>query len=297
MIKWKIVSYRNLDEALSQSIGKTSCLYQQVEFLRAVAPGKAWLACLQMGSETWFFPFTGQKWLWKWRIFRVSFCPYFMPFGSGPIPEAIWEAWFRFLNQNTWQQDWCFQTENHPVSMLQPDNVGVSLQAKTNLVLDLNAGFDSVFQNWKGNRKAAWKKRSSIVVEKTALSQFPELLDQMAKRPRSAWFPSQKEIQMLKRLMGIRSQGIELESWLASSEEEMLSLVLLAHFRGRIHYLFSVSTQAGFKAESLTALLGTVFQSHRGVFDFEGSSIPGVKAFFNSFGAREQPYYGIKKGA
>ena len=31
------------------------------------------------------------------------------------------------------------------------------------------------------------------------------------------------------------------------------------------------------------------------LFDFEGSSLPGVKAFFNSLGAREEVYFEFRK--
>lgn len=288
------MAYKDLDEVLRRAIGQTDCLYQQVDFLEAVAPGKSWLACLSEGEQTWYFPFTGEKWLWKWRVFRVSFCPYFMPFGPEPIPQQVWMAWFDFLLYSTWQQDWCFQL---PAGMEAPKalNSRFGIFPKTNLVLDLNPGFEAIYQQWKANRKAAWKKRNSVQVQLLDPSEFNGALQRLAQKGRKGWFPDTKQQANLNRL--IKANALfHIDCWAALSDQEVLSLVLLVHFRDRIHYLFSVSSMAGFKAESLTALLGTVFQQNQGCFDFEGSSLPGVKAFFQSFGAIEQPYFCIKKG-
>jgi hypothetical protein len=54
------------------------------------------------------------------------------------------------------------------------------------------------------------------------------------------------------------------------------------------------TTEAGRKMEANHFLLNSILQQFAGsnlIFDFEGSDIPGVKIFYEKFGAVNQRYY------
>ena len=58
-------------------------------------------------------------------------------------------------------------------------------------------------------------------------------------------------------------------------------------------------TDAGRKQAALHFLFDNIirkFQGQAAVFDFEGSEIPGIRAFFESFGAKNEPYTFFERG-
>jgi hypothetical protein len=75
--------------------------------------------------------------------------------------------------------------------------------------------------------------------------------------------------------------------------KDYLSLVLVLKWGNRWHYLFSQSSERGFQCDSLTRFFYYFLQTYAGkpeIFDFEGSSIPGVNAYFTSLGAETELY-------
>ena len=74
-----------------------------------------------------------------------------------------------------------------------------------------------------------------------------------------------------------------------------------AFFAGqdRILNLFGASTPSGREGFAMHFLLDRIIAQHSGkdrLFDFEGSEIPGVRAFFLSFGALEDTYWSYQGG-
>ncbi|GCD78358.1 hypothetical protein JCM31826_18400 [Thermaurantimonas aggregans] len=69
-------------------------------------------------------------------------------------------------------------------------------------------------------------------------------------------------------------------------------------YRGRVILLFSATTDYGKETHALTLLIDHVLTQKAGladVFDFEGSDIPGLRRFYEGFGAQEEIYYNWKK--
>ncbi len=72
---------------------------------------------------------------------------------------------------------------------------------------------------------------------------------------------------------------------------------LLLRDEKRLYNMMNTTTLAGRKKESNHFLLNAIIEEFSGqdlVFDFEGSDLPGVKSFYESFGPINQPYYKIK---
>lgn len=81
------------------------------------------------------------------------------------------------------------------------------------------------------------------------------------------------------------------EAW---RKDELLSAVLLLRDERRLYLLISVNTPEGKKAEANRFLLNQLIHEFAGaelLLDFEGSDIPGVAAYYEGYGAVQQPYY------
>lgn len=112
------------------------------------------------------------------------------------------------------------------------------------------------------------------------------------------WQPSSQEERSIRSISdsGFFAGGLQRYGVFAGNE--CLSLVLLLSWNGRQHYLFAQSTETGFRKEALTRFFYRHFQDNAGtemLFDFEGSSIPGVQSFFKSLGAEKEVFYEFRK--
>ena len=79
-----------------------------------------------------------------------------------------------------------------------------------------------------------------------------------------------------------------------NSNNDLLSIVLLLKDNKRYYNLINYTTQEGRKTEANYFLYDSILKelsSQPMLFDFEGSDLPGVKAFYEKFGAVNQPYF------
>jgi hypothetical protein len=78
------------------------------------------------------------------------------------------------------------------------------------------------------------------------------------------------------------------------ADKALLAIVLLLKDDRRIYNLMNTTLPAGRNKEANHFLLDNVIREFAGqplLFDLEGSEIPGVKKFYSSFGAENQPYF------
>jgi hypothetical protein len=77
------------------------------------------------------------------------------------------------------------------------------------------------------------------------------------------------------------------------SSGQLLSTGLFLRDERRIYNLMNATTEEGRVAEANHFLLDNVLRDFAGsnlIFDFEGSDIPGIRSFYEKFGAINQPY-------
>lgn len=77
------------------------------------------------------------------------------------------------------------------------------------------------------------------------------------------------------------------------SHNQLLAATFLVMYKNRVINLINTSDPAGRKAGANHLLLSWVIENYAGnnmVFDFEGSSVPGVMGFYSSFGPKNEPY-------
>ncbi|MBC7588240.1 MAG: hypothetical protein H7178_07750 [Chitinophagaceae bacterium] len=78
------------------------------------------------------------------------------------------------------------------------------------------------------------------------------------------------------------------------ANEQLLSIVLLLKDNKRLYNLINYTTEDGRKCEANYFLYDNIlkeFSSKPMLFDFEGSDLPGVSAFYEKFGAINQPFF------
>ena len=241
-----------------------------------------------------WFPFTGQNLLLKWRIFQVGFCQRFEPFSEMGVPDPEhWAIWFQFCKTRTFQCHWPFSHINGQ-DFNQP-----GLQKKVNQVLPLDRPFSQILSNWKPNRRGTLAKSQALVVESITAVEFGKCLQPLLKATSSnRWKPTEKEQGTLLKLAGSTCFAEQLIFLRALENGKEVSLVLILKWKNRFHYLFSLSSDAGLKQDAITRVFYYFFEQHAEtdfIFDFEGSSLPGVHAFFKSFGAGEEDYFLVQK--
>ena len=91
-----------------------------------------------------------------------------------------------------------------------------------------------------------------------------------------------------------QTQGNVLIRKVVNEEQELLSLALLLKDNKRYYNIINYTTEQGRKLEANYLLYDNLLQEFAGqnmLFDFEGSDLPGVKSFYEKFGAINQPYY------
>lgn len=80
-------------------------------------------------------------------------------------------------------------------------------------------------------------------------------------------------------------------------EGELVAALLFVLAKNRVHYILGAPTERGRKHNALSVALDSIIEEFSGrgyIMDFEGSSIPSVKKFYESFGSINEPFQEIK---
>ena len=83
-----------------------------------------------------------------------------------------------------------------------------------------------------------------------------------------------------------------------SSTNELIAAVCLLISSNRITYLLPVSNAEGKTSSAMFLFIDQFIRKNSGndlIFDFEGSRIEGIARFYRGFGARNHPYYILKR--
>ncbi|MFC2114342.1 hypothetical protein ACFLRI_03240 [Bacteroidota bacterium] len=82
----------------------------------------------------------------------------------------------------------------------------------------------------------------------------------------------------------------------AYQNEQLVTAILLVHFQNSYTLISSETTPTGKQQKAMFSLIYHVISEKANtdfIFDFEGSSIPGIYEFNNGFGAKDEIYYSI----
>jgi|GEM_PF-2430179 hypothetical protein len=268
-------------------------LYNQPFFSELIKPGKLRYATLESTSfKTHYFPLSTDRLIWKRRVFILPFCQRFTPFTpeeSGADVHAL-PVWISWLKDNTSTCQWAFESATVPDGCI----------TKTNQFIRLEQNAETLLGKWKKGRRSALLKSEDLRTQILSETEFRSALKSMNNTGTGiGWSPNTFEQAAILRISESPESCAAVERYGVFEGRNCLSLVLLFKWQNRIHYLFSQSSERGFEKDSLTRFFHSLIEwkaESRYFFDFEGSSIPGVNAFFRSLGAEEESYFEFRKG-
>ena len=267
-------------------------LYNQPFFCELIKPGKLRYASLESSDfKTHYFPLTTDSLFWKRRVFILPFCQRFTPFTSddSKVDHLQLHIWIKWLNENTSTCHWAFES----------DSITEGLRTKTNQFLNLETDAETLLGRWKKGRRSALLKSEQLRTEILSETEFRTALTNINNAGAgTGWSPDSFQKAAILRISEAPESRQLIERYGVFEGKNCLSLILLINWKKRIHYLFSQSSARGFEKDSLTRffyyLIGMKADS-KGIFDFEGSSLPGVNAFFRSLGAEDETYLEFRK--
>ena len=169
---------------------------------------------------------------------------------------------------------------------------------RTNFVIDLSSSYQSIAAGFHPNVRRTLVTASETGLQYQQLEDVGEVIDfykeQVGSRSRT---PSLSDYANFKDLCSYyQKKGGVFNRKVVNSKGELLSAALFLIDNKRVYNVMSAVTPVGRTVEALRFLLNEVFLEFAGrplLFDFEGSDLPGVRAFYSKFGAVEQPYFSV----
>ncbi len=167
---------------------------------------------------------------------------------------------------------------------------------RTNLVIDLSVGIEQIRLAYKKDLLQNLKK-----AEKADLNVVTDLaIDDAIKHYRSYYHDRFSHItsndynNFYQLAQDFSKQDMCFTRKICNSSGELMAIGLFFKDEKRIYNVMNTTTEAGRRSEANHYLIDAVIKEFAGeklLFDFEGSDLPGVKSFYEKFGAIDQPYY------
>ncbi len=169
---------------------------------------------------------------------------------------------------------------------------GFTKVQRNNYILYLQPEYKHIRQNYSSGLKNSLNKNKHSVLFSIDAFQFAEFyLNNSNKTIPDAY----KNAQLLSSLI---STCIEKQhgfiKYVMDSKQNPIAMAFFTHFNNRIVYLYSCSTSEGRSVDAMHAILDHTIHAYSGkdlYLDFEGSMIPGIAKFIQSFGAAIEHYY------
>lgn len=164
---------------------------------------------------------------------------------------------------------------------------------RTNYILQLDKDWGELRSGFNANRRRILKKASDdLRIDKQG---DPELFLAMSRKPRAGFQLDHSALTGLERLL--RSNAPEMRVWNAFEKDQWVGGLAWALDHRRITYLFPMQNARGKELQVHTLVIDSLVGDHAGsglVLDLEGSMIPGVAKFYQSFGTETETYYYYK---
>lgn len=174
----------------------------------------------------------------------------------------------------------------------------VKANSKTNCIIDLSSGYENIFNNYKDDLVNNIKKASKQELVYTKSSDYKNAIDiyktTYGNRLTNTIETDYKNFETL--CDHLHQQEKLLVRSVTNTSNKLLSVALFIKDDHRIYNIMNSTFEAGRKTEANHFLLDQVIKEFAGsnlIFDFEGSDIPGIKSFYEKFGAINQPYYSL----
>ncbi len=186
--------------------------------------------------------------------------------------------------------DLFFNFQNNATQVL-PD-----ARTADNYVLNLHSSYPTIYSNYTQHLKTKLKKAKAlglVLKEKADISKSVFLFSQLY----SGVLPNVKP-DHFDRLLEVANFFSSLNQCFAyevlDCNNNSLAMALFFKDENRIYNILPSTTSEGRKLNAMHFLLDNLIQKYAETqcsLDFEGSDIAGIKLFYQSFGAINQPYY------
>lgn len=166
---------------------------------------------------------------------------------------------------------------------------------RTNLVIDLTNGYHPIASSYRKDlqQNLARAARHHLQVQEGNIEEVIALYRLLYHER----FSNVREVDYV-RFASLCNEWLQtgqcLVRRITNEQGELLSAGIFLKDSHRIYNMMNATTAAGRGLEANPFLLDAVIREFAGrnlVFDFEGSDIAGVKAFYEKFGAVEEPYF------
>lgn len=170
--------------------------------------------------------------------------------------------------------------------------IGFTKLQRNNYILHLLPEYKKLRQQYSSGLKNSLNKNKHTVHLSFDANQFAEFyLDNSNKIIPGTYKNSQL-------LTSIISTCIENNhgfiKYVIGIKQNPIAMAFFTQYKNRIVYLYSCSTSEGRSVDAMHAILDHTIHAHSGkdlYLDFEGSMIPGIAKFMQSFGASLEHYY------
>jgi len=242
----------------------------------------------------WVLPLTNRKKYGISYLYQPSFTQQLGVFLKPGI-EVPYKAIFTYL-----QQYYSFCETNWNFSTL-PTIASLPLQVTkgNNFILELSGGYKSICSNYRHNLHRNLKKSNKLNLFYRETGDFEKCI-RLYKQHYGARMPHVNENDYINfsKLCSYASQNNMIVCREVVAENEIVLSTILLLFDGRrLYNLMPTTTEAGRKIYAQHFLLDALIKEFSGkeiILDFEGSDVPGIKSFYENFGAANEPYFKVR---
>jgi hypothetical protein len=166
---------------------------------------------------------------------------------------------------------------------------------RTNLIIHLNSDINTIRSQYSRSLKRNLKKNSGLIhirengKSSDAINLYKAIWGKLNPQLNDT------DYKLLEDLVKKRPDNFVCMT--VYKDQECIAGVLLVEGENRLHYILGANSASGKTENALSLLLDSIFYKYSSsdyIFDFEGSSIPSVKSFYETFGAVTEPFYELE---
>jgi len=284
-----VINQQQWDACISKH--SNGLIYAQYDYLDHICDHWSGLV---IGDYEAVFPLPWRK---KYG-FRYYYIPPFIQqlgfIGDSSLLKSLHEELIRKIRSYAWYGDIHFNFSNHLLAS------ELHCKNRTNYIIDLNRSYDEIYKDYQPDLKHLLDKTSDTAFEYSKENQLADTIrhyqQQYAERMPHLLHEDFARLSELCKFYADRGQCILRSA--RSKQGDILSDTLLLKDQRRIYHLLNTTFPEGRKAHSNHWLLDQIlkeFSNQDILFDFEGSDLPGVKAFYKKFGGHVQPYFHYRR--
>lgn len=229
------------------------------------------------------------------RLFQPQFCQQLGLYSTHVLSAKRLNAFLQAIPPEFRYIDIYLNARN-PVG----DSSGFEVAQRPNYQLYLGEDYENIYKNYSNNLKRNLKKAARHDLTFTTAVK-PEKLVELFRTHQGKNIPdlTDSSYHTLHRIIyNALHRGLGFISGIQNTEGELCAAAFFLTGHGKIINLLPSSTPEGKTYNAMHILIDVLIRSNAGrhvMLDFEGSAIPSIARFYQSFGAQDVPYYAIKR--